>query len=325
MCGTPERVRFSLYSRSLYVFTSCLGVLYLCGRAVWVLARERPARPLPCLLADYRAFLCPERVFMSLPILVFMPLFMSAFTSAKSLIPVVQPFVWDATFARWDEVLHGVHPWRLLRPIFGDPFITCAVNWVYNMWFMVMFAVVFWQMFSMRDKGLRMQFFLTFVVAWIVLGTIGGMAFSSAGPCFYDQFVEGPNPYAPLMEHLRQANTRYPIWALEAQAQLWQSYANAETAIVTGISAMPSMHISMAFLFVLVAWRRSRVAGTLFMLFLAVIFIGCVHLAWHYAVDAYVAIAGTWLLWWLVGRLQDHYRTVGPIVRARASRDLQAH
>jgi hypothetical protein len=32
-----------------------------------------------------------------------------------------------------------------------------------------------------------------------------------------------------------------------------------------------------------------------------VIFIGSVHLGWHYAIDGYAGIAGTWLIWKFAG------------------------
>jgi hypothetical protein len=32
-----------------------------------------------------------------------------------------------------------------------------------------------------------------------------------------------------------------------------------------------------------------------------IIFIGSVHLGWHYAIDGYLGIAGTWLIWKFAG------------------------
>jgi hypothetical protein len=35
------------------------------------------------------------------------------------------------------------------------------------------------------------------------------------------------------------------------------------------------------------------------------ILVGSVHLGWHYAIDGYAAIIGTWAIWWIVGRLLE--------------------
>jgi hypothetical protein len=43
--------------------------------------------------------------------------------------------------------------------------------------------------------------------------------------------------------------------------------------------------------------------GWIFGAFLLVILIGSVHLGWHYAIDGYVGIIGTLILWWACGRL----------------------
>jgi membrane-associated phospholipid phosphatase len=109
------------------------------------------------------------------------------------------------------------------------------------------------------------------------------------------------------MEYLRDANETYTVWALHGQEMLWESYVNSEVKQITGISAMPSMHISMAFLFVLVGLRANRVIGILLIVFAVLNMIGCVYLGWHYAIDGYAVIVCTWLLWWAVGRLIKRY------------------
>ena len=51
-------------------------------------------------------------------------------------------------------------------------------------------------------------------------------------------------------------------------------------------------------LFALAAWRLNRIAGILASIFAGVIFIGSVHLGWHYAVDGYVGFALALAVWW---------------------------
>ena len=88
---------------------------------------------------------------------------------------------------------------------------------------------------------------------------------------------------------------------------LWEAYNNKEIGQVKGISAMPSMHVSIAFLFALVGWRIHRISGIIFSVFAFLIMVGCVHLGWHYAIDGYVAIACIWLIWWAVGCLLNRF------------------
>ena len=52
---------------------------------------------------------------------------------------------------------------------------------------------------------------------------------------------------------------------------------------------------------VLLGFRINRVLGCFFTVYLLVIMVGSVHIGWHYAVDGYVAIATTLILWKIVG------------------------
>jgi hypothetical protein len=69
----------------------------------------------------------------------------------------------------------------------------------------------------------------------------------------------------------------------------------------SGISAMPSIHVSAAVLFALLGWRVDRRLGIGFTIFAIVIMIGSVHLAWHYAIDGYLSAALTLVIWWVCG------------------------
>ncbi len=307
--GVADKVRLSLYSSTLFVATFFVLGSYLIVFAVRTMVVERPQHPARYVLNSFRTrYLTRERLLTALPIFVSLPILMSAFTSFKTMLPIIKPFCWDATLARWDAALHGgCQPWQLLHPILAYPLLTCVINFIYNIWFFVMFVVLFWQGFGLGDLQLRMRFFLTFALCWIVIGTAGAIAFSSAGPCFYGRVVPGqPDIFQPLMQYLRLANESFPVWAVKTQEDLWIAYASSNVGPVNGISAMPSMHVSMAFLFALVGWRVRqcyRISCIALILFAVLIMVGCVHLGWHYAIDGYAAIPATWLIWWAVGRL----------------------
>jgi hypothetical protein len=139
-----------------------------------------------------------------------------------------------------------------------------------------------------------------------VLGTVFAILLSSAGPCFYGQITGLPSPYAPLMDYLQRVDAAHPLISLEVQHILLQQYWQNAVTPWRAISAMPSMHVAMPVVFILVGWRTHRLLGALFLVYGVIVFIGSVHLGWHYAVDGYVSVLVMLLLWraagWVVRR-----------------------
>ncbi|MCW8915944.1 MAG: phosphatase PAP2 family protein [Magnetovibrio sp.] len=249
----------------------------------------------------------PERLLAAAIPVMLLPLFSSVFTSFKTSIPEVAPFAWDTTLMEWDLALHGgIHPWELLQPILGHPFVSSAFSYLYNLWHGMIF-VVYWQMFRIQDRELRMQFLISFVLAWVFLGSIGALLFSSAGPCYYELVVTGPNPFADQMAYLYAAHEQFPNRALLAQEYLWGLYETGRAGLGGGISAMPSLHVGVALLIFFLARRFNTKAAWLAGGYGVIVMVGSVHLGWHYAIDGYVAIIGAIIAWrlsgWLVQRL----------------------
>jgi hypothetical protein len=304
---------FASMSGLILAVPTCLYIFY-------VMIFVRPARLTTALAGDLRRFASIERVSHALPVFLLFPFFGSASSYFRVYIPSFEPFNWDPTLAEWDRWLHGgVEPWEWLQPILGYPYVTALINGFYHLWFAVMFGVMLWQMGSLGRPRRRMQFFLTFVLVWAVLGNIGATLMSSAGPVYYR--VTGlPDPYAPLMAYLHAANETVPVLALNVQDMLWNSYAEHGLAIVGGITAMPSMHIGTCMTFVLIGFATSRRLGYFFTAFALIIQVGAVHLGWHYAIDGYVSAIGTWLIWLAVGWLLRR----AAITRLLWGRDLDA-
>lgn len=306
---TTQKMSLSLYSKNLGVVTFAFLVVFFCGRATYIMIFIRPKHLTRYIMNDLKGkYLTCERIAMGLPILLFFPVFASTFTSLKTMIPDINPYSWDPLLAQWDAALHGGHqPWLLLQPFLGHPFVTSVVNFFYNLWFFVMYGGLLWQTFSLRNPRLRMQFLLAFVASWALLGNVAAMLFSSAGPCYYGRITGLVDPFQPLMNYLWAASESFPVWSLNVQEMLWEAYGEGGIGFGSGISAMPSMHVSVVFLLTLVGWRTSRAHGIGFTAFTMLIIIGSVHLGWHYAIDDYAALIGTWLIWRAVGWLLNRY------------------
>jgi hypothetical protein len=293
-----SKLLLSLATVTLPAALVALFFVRLCHLAFVV----KPASPIATLFADIRTFLTSPRHWLNgLPAVAAMMLFNKAVLESKPAIPVIHPFDWDTRLAAIDRALHfGVDPWRLLQPLLGSDVATFAISTIYCFWFLALFGLWFYFAFAGRMSELRTRFFLAYMIAWWIGGGLIAFAFSSAGPCYYGYLSLGPDPFAPLMSHLADVNTRLPVWALDAQKVLWDGYAGASVRPL-GISAFPSMHNAMAVIFALAGMRLSRTLGCLLWLNAAVILIGSVHLGWHYAVDGYAAILLALAAWWIAG------------------------
>jgi hypothetical protein len=277
-------------------------VFALCAYAIHVMVAIRPARLTVYLYGSVRQYLTRARMMRALPLLLLFSVFTAAFTFFKAAIPLIHPYAWDARLSQWDLSLHGgAHPWVWLQSILGHPLLSSAINISYHLWFFIVIATLYWLAFTMDRRQLRMQFMLSFVVSWIVLGNVVATLFSSVGPCYYGFLAAGPDPYAPLMSYLHEANRHAPIWALDVQKLLWDGYRSKLSASELGISAMPSMHVATSMLLALFGWRINRASGIALSLFTLLIMIGSVHLGWHYALDGYVGAAGAYAIWHTVG------------------------
>lgn len=283
------------------VFGSVMFLIYL--YRMW--RYEREPRPMRRIIRDaIRGAKRPERVAPPVISILAIQVMLSAFTSFKTMLAEINPFRYDVTFATIDRAIHfGIDPWRITHWLFGGAFPTLAIDFVYSVWFLVMISFLFLHIFRGWGRPHALRFLNAYVLLWIVVGSGMAVWLSSAGPVYYGAVTGDNATFAALMEQLRAADHSldvlfgHGIGALELQPYLWRYHLSGNSVPGVGISAMPSMHVAMAVLCALSATRRSPRLGILFWVFAAMIQIGSVHLAWHYAIDGYVGGAMAALIW----------------------------
>ncbi|WP_427969466.1 phosphatase PAP2 family protein [Altererythrobacter sp.] len=226
----------------------------------------------------------------------------SAFSYLKDAIPKYVPFYSDPLFVMADRWLFlGHDPWRVSHALLGD-YGTIFLDKVYIAWFSLIpflgAAIV-----ASSDRTFQLRGILTLFFIWIGLGAFAAMALSSSGPVFYQEFY-GSDYYVPLMTELRRADSISPLAMLPIADWLLEMRESGQMG--SGISAMPSVHVAIAYFTYLVVWEKYRKAWAVAAAgcFTLLIWIGSFHLAWHYAWDGIVSIICVWAFWRLLGRVE---------------------
>ncbi len=274
------------------------AMLMIAMDAGWQLWRHRVASPAAFLRDRYLQPDRLSRLLAGLPMLAVFICFMPFFSKMKAMIPLFNAYTWDQTFIGWDRALFFGHDaWQVLQPFVGYPPITAFLALLYQVWFLLLYPGCLFFCFFGVDDLTRRRFFLCFVLSWTVIGGALATAFASVGPCFLQPLLGDPH-FAAQMAYLNAADGHIPVMTLTVQQLLLDWFHADSRGLGSGITAMPSMHISMAFLYYLAMRHVSKRAGSFVLVFLALIFVASVHLAYHYAVDGIVSIIVTAALWW---------------------------
>ena len=291
--GTPFPLSMILANSDFYLIG--LSVV-LAIDSVANLARVRPKQPLAHLRKRYTDPALIDRTIGNLPLLAVLAIFLPFFTLVKPLIPALNPYSWDATFIVWDEAIFRGDAWMALQPILGHPIITSIFSILYHAWFLLVYPGSLFIFFSGDADAIRRRYFLCFILIWSVIGIGLATLFSSVGPAFMEPLMGDPR-FAAQMAYLNSVNETYPVLVLDVQKILLDGYINGGAGHGIGISAMPSMHVAMAFMYYLAIRHVCPKASLYALAFCLLIWIGSVHLAYHYMVDGAVAIVVTAVLW----------------------------
>lgn len=290
----------------LGLLAGTLVPVFLLVMLVWrfghMMLNVRPARPIAWLAADLRRVLLdPERLVGGAVALTALILFQKSFGYLKEMVVVLNPFSWDEVFIAWDRALHfGVDPYLYLMPLVREGWAIGGLNAAYHAWFFLMMFLLFLACFDRTNPRARMTFLVAHVLTWAIGGNLVATLLSSAGPVYVERLGLG-DTFVPLMDTLRAMSAQTWLPALGVQESLWQGYLGRGE--ITGISAMPSMHVGSTTLLLCYAFTWRRWAGIAMVGFWGLIMVGSVALGWHYAIDGYLGAVIALACWWIAARL----------------------
>jgi hypothetical protein len=277
---------------------------------VWILvevARLAPTRadnPLSLVLTKFRQ---RRPAILITPAMIF-PTFLASYTWAKSSIPFAVGYAWERTWAEVDRLILGTDAWRIAHAIVPPAMapgwsIFYAVVWGFAL------AITGPVVALVASRTFTVHFFTSLMLSWLVGGVVMAYGLSAAGPVFAHltdpQLAASFNPLRSELERL----LGHDDIVLTSQRYLATGMTVKLAMKGSGISAMPSMHIATATIFVLAARRTLWLVPTL--LFWVMTFIGSIYLGYHYAVDAPAAALVAIVAWKVSSqyyRLSSHSR-----------------
>ncbi|MGR5411229.1 phosphatase PAP2 family protein [Vibrio astriarenae] len=307
--GYADKVQLFSYSKYLDIALGFTALVYLVF-SFFKVVLEREQRPLLRMIKGALRWLEHRDVIISTFLLIVaVSIFMSSYSAVKASIPMVNHFRYDVLFYNIDKLFFlGFEPWAILPSFLDVPYFYAFINLLYNIWVIFIWASVVYFGF-LNSKDVRLQYLITFVLCWFIVGNILAMLLSSAGPIYMHLVNDGETMYISLIEHLKlhdsyliENDSPITIWALSTQELLWESYSQNKEMLGSGISAMPSMHVSMSVLLALGVSKVNKWAGYSAWIYCFFIYIGSFLLGWHYAIDGLVSLPCTLLLWYLSGK-----------------------
>lgn len=248
---------------------------------------------------------------------------MASFNAFKQMVLPLAGFAYDPAFAAADKALFlGTDPWRVTHAFLGSPDATWLVDRAYHAWFVPMsVGVLLCAWLPASTYRLRNQYLLSYIAIWIGIGSVLAFLMPSAGPCFYEAFHGTYASFAEMNARLAEAQSAAgaKLTSLTNQAGLLRLFGGDSLAVGAGISAMPSVHNGLAVLFAIAAWRVNKYLGALLGAYAVLIWIGSIHLGWHYALDGIVAAALTFGIWLAAGRVTERFERRPARAQAKAA------
>lgn len=229
----------------------------------------------------------------------------------KQFILKSQGFPFDPLLMSVDRMLFfGYDAWQVMHGLFGSVWFTLFLDRAYGLWLpILMFCPVLW-VALIHDPLVRARLIGCWLGVWVFVGGLAAWLLASAGPMFYPHMI-GPEPSFQALhdEIIRLGEAVREQGGLLTTPMghnlLMKVYFSGNYLPGFGISAMPSVHVSMATLFAIGGFCLRYWIGWLFVAYAAVIWIGSIYLGWHYASDGIVGAGLTFGLWKLSAPLAE--------------------
>lgn len=219
----------------------------------------------------------------------------------KRAIPSQDGYWADAWLAKLEHSMFGADPWTLLHHL--PDWVTPRIDALYAAW-IPLIVLVSMLIAVFGALPLVARYFLSWALAWVLLGIGVAHLLPSAGPIFGPELGFG-------FEGLR-AELQGTI-ALRFREMLWAMHLADSGDLGGGISAMPSMHCALTFLCVAAAWQSRRRIPAL--IYAGLIWFGSVYLGWHYVLDGAVSAIGIALIWHVTGQICEAGARIDPRLR----------
>ena len=206
------------------------------------------------------------------------------FSALKYSIPAMVPFWLDPALNQAE------HLWQLLDAAFG--WATYPIDRIYGLWLPTQLLVLFLIIFAAPSPA-KTRALACYAAAWFLIGVVSATALSSAGPIFFDR-VFGGTQYAAL----HAALAHHGAWMVMATSDaMWAARAGGTPGLVSGISALPSMHVAISLWMALTARALAPRMVPLAWAYFIFIWAASVLLGWHYASDGLAGCLGLLILW----------------------------
>jgi hypothetical protein len=283
----PRTFRLVLGQHSPLQFCALVVVIMVAGLLAVTLV-EQPSSPFAFMR---RTFM--DRRAGAAVIAVALIVSSCAFTTFKFEYTQRISFFADPALAALDHAIHFGDPWQWARALLPGWLDYPLFVFYSAVWFMTVIGAVALAAF-LPDRALRERYLASFTIGVMVLSSAVRVAGNSAGPIFYDR-IHGGDRFAGLMEALQSSPAGPAV--LDIGRYLHGSFTTDTTMPGTGIAAMPSLHVAIAFLNALFFAKLGRVAAVLGWSQFGAVLFGSVYFGWHYAFDGYVSIAVMLVLW----------------------------
>jgi hypothetical protein len=225
----------------------------------------------------------------------------SLFLPLKSAIPQILPFWLDPPLARAERAVFTTDPWFLLDRLFG--WAAVPIDSVYALWLPTQLLCLF-MIVTEPPSTAKSRALIAYVLAWFLLGVAAALLLSSAGPIFHDR-IFGDAAFAALPETLRNRGA----WIVLAESdRMWSSLSSGTPDIVSGISAVPSIHVAISVWMFLAARTLSPRAAPIALAYAVFVWVASVQLGWHYVTDGLVGIIGMIAVWAMSRAVERHLR-----------------